>query len=240
YWDYRGLNSDEVDISIERHACDLRRLLEKEDIRDAFLVGWSMGVQVALSLFQRDTSSIQGLILLNGAGGGAIREVLNRPNWFWIEPLCQRIALGGRFWQRLGPFLARSQRWKSPFTEFCVKMKWLGTELERSEFHALLCQWLDVDLRRISAQIVVLGNHSTDAFIHSIDVKALVVMGNRDPLVSNRLTRKLAQSLPNSTLRCLVGSSHFTLIEYPQTLYHLMERWMTVQRDVREKVSPDL
>ena len=235
YWEYRGLDRA-VDISIARHAADLAALMEAEGIQDATVIGWSMGVQVALELFQNRSPAVKQLVLLNGASGGAIREILNRKNWYWVEPVCKRIASSGRFWKDVGPFLARSKRWKSPFTSLCAKMKWLSAELDRAAFHRLLSQWLDLDLRRIAAQVVVLGNHSTNSFLSSVDVEALVIMGNRDPLVSNRLTRKLYQQLPKAKLHCVRGSSHFTMLEYPQTLYCIIDDWM---EDQKNSIEPE-
>src|SRR5438874_13272727 len=57
-WDYRGLftsaaPSDERAITIPHHVDDLVAILDREQVIDFVIVGWSMGVQVAFETLRR-------------------------------------------------------------------------------------------------------------------------------------------------------------------------------------------
>src|SRR5262249_46362348 len=71
-WDYRGLYRDQQNghppSSIMDHARDALAILEREGATRAVLVGWSLGVQVALQLFALAPHRVSMLLLV---GGGA-------------------------------------------------------------------------------------------------------------------------------------------------------------------------
>jgi len=70
-WDYRGLfrDADVIHggaVSIAEHARDALAILEHEGIERAAVLGWSVGVQVALKLFADAPSRVSSLMLVAG------------------------------------------------------------------------------------------------------------------------------------------------------------------------------
>jgi non-heme chloroperoxidase len=68
-FDLRGMGeSDKPDgvYDFDTYADDLGELLERLELRDATLVGWSMGCTVALRQMERDGARVGRLVLING------------------------------------------------------------------------------------------------------------------------------------------------------------------------------
>src|SRR4051812_18834202 len=76
-WDYRGLFRDREAangggaVSIAEHARDALAILEHERIERAAVLGWSVGVQVALKLFADAPSRVSLLLLVAGGARAA-------------------------------------------------------------------------------------------------------------------------------------------------------------------------
>ncbi len=74
-WDYRGLygssapTGDPPRLGVEAHVDDLTRVLEAVGVSRAAFMGWSMGVQVILELYERRPELVSHLILVNGTFG---------------------------------------------------------------------------------------------------------------------------------------------------------------------------
>src|SRR6478735_12238426 len=74
-WDYRGLYGSSLpsgahpDLSIEAHVRDLLSVLEALGEKRVAVVGWSMGVQVALDLYATHPDLVSHLVLINGTFG---------------------------------------------------------------------------------------------------------------------------------------------------------------------------
>src|SRR5690349_3936761 len=68
-WDYRGLYRDQPASgphSISDHARDALAILDAEGATRAVLVGWSLGVQVALQMFALAPHAVSMLLLVGG------------------------------------------------------------------------------------------------------------------------------------------------------------------------------
>ncbi len=68
-YDLRGMGESDKprsDYNFDEHASDLNDVLSELHIRDAVLVGWSMGCSVTLSYLQAYGGRAAGLVLLNG------------------------------------------------------------------------------------------------------------------------------------------------------------------------------
>lgn len=73
-FDYRGLYDSEPPpnpeaVRIEDHYQDLRRVIDYSGERRVVLVGWSMGVQVAVEYALSEPANVAGLVLVCGAPG---------------------------------------------------------------------------------------------------------------------------------------------------------------------------
>ena len=80
-WDYRGLygssrpSGDPPRVGVDAHVDDLERVLEATGIERAAFIGWSMGVQVILELYERRPEIVTHLVLINGTYGKPLTTV---------------------------------------------------------------------------------------------------------------------------------------------------------------------
>src|SRR5687768_3704536 len=94
-WEYRGLRSPGNDAllpamprSIVQHAADAVGILDNEHAPRVALVGWSLGVQVALEIFRRVPQRVALLVLV---GGGARAAWGSSPDAGLIRRMYPRI-----------------------------------------------------------------------------------------------------------------------------------------------------
>ena len=71
-WDYRGQHNsatpdDREAIRIDDHAGDWEAIMDAESISSCVLIGWSLGVQVALQAYRRQPERVEALALIHGA-----------------------------------------------------------------------------------------------------------------------------------------------------------------------------
>src|SRR5579862_9527986 len=65
-WDYRGLYTsgapaDERANTLAHQVEDMIEILDREQVGEVVIVGWSMGVQVAIEAFRRHRARIRGV-----------------------------------------------------------------------------------------------------------------------------------------------------------------------------------
>src|SRR5262249_41593682 len=92
-WDYRGLYGSkrpmpaaQPSYSIRHHVRDLEAIVQAERIERASLVGWSMGVQVALESLRMLPGLAHNLVLLNGTYGRPLDTVTPIPGMRAVIP----------------------------------------------------------------------------------------------------------------------------------------------------------
>jgi pimeloyl-ACP methyl ester carboxylesterase len=216
-WDYRGLygsrsTSPPARVDVAAQADDLEDLLDAAGVESAVIVGWSMGVQVAIELALRAPERVSELVLINGAHGRPMANLRVPSASRWLPYLLERArphhALASRLVARatsfrLGADLARGLGLVSPR---------LGSDeildLAR-EFKALD---FDVYLRTLAA----LERHDPSAALHRLAVRTLVIAGGRDPLFSPRVGRALSERLLHGELYVVPHATHYAPLEFPE------------------------
>ncbi|HEX7625318.1 MAG TPA: alpha/beta fold hydrolase, partial [Anaeromyxobacteraceae bacterium] len=84
------------------HAHDLARAFDALDLREAVVVGWSMGGQVALEAWPALTRRVAGLVLV-----GVTPRFTSAPDWVHGLPPASVEALAARLRHRFQPSLRR-------------------------------------------------------------------------------------------------------------------------------------
>lgn len=105
-WHGNGYNPPIDDYSLQAHARDLQALMDQLAIRQAWLVGHSLGGSIALWAADQMPDRVQGVVCINAGGGIYLeqefakfrtvgQQMLNfRPPWLRYAPLLDR-AFGG-------------------------------------------------------------------------------------------------------------------------------------------------
>jgi pimeloyl-ACP methyl ester carboxylesterase len=226
-WDYRGLygssrppgNPPRVDVPA--HVDDLERVLAAMGIERAAFIGWSMGVQVMLELYERRPQLFSHFVLLNGTYGRPF-ETVALPFAASILPLVVRRAR--RFHGLGSTLLRRATRW--PETVLWLKRLGLvGATLDEDLFRDMAADFgsleLDVYLRTLAA----LGEHDASHVIDLIRVPTLVIAGERDFFTPRQLAHKIARQVPGGEILVVRGATHYAPIEYPELVNLRIEKF---------------
>lgn len=230
-WDYRGLfDSDEPadsrDLAIERHADDLKAILDAENVASAHLVGWSMGVQVCLETALSHPERVRSLVLINGTYGQVFTTAWQPffqvpiPNTVWHSMVDFGIAnpmlLGG-----LGVVLQRQTE-----ALFWLRKRLLG--FKQSRLALGLRQYVsDVFRSRPDNYLRLfqqLDAHSVYHLLGEIRVPTTIVSGGLDYLTPARQSRAMAKRIPGAVHVPIRLGTHYVLIERPNRVLPAIQR----------------
>jgi pimeloyl-ACP methyl ester carboxylesterase len=202
----------------ERLADDLVEVLAALDVRNAVVVGHSLGgmvlQQAALDRAQDLGRHASGLVLLSTDAGPTVPGPLGRPVGIAAARVGWRAA---RFAERrgksvypgsdVGTWGARVSFGNRPRAADVELTRSLSSAVAPSAMAELLAPLLSFDVR------ARLGN---------IALPTLVVVGSRDLLTPVRRARQLAARIPGARLEVLAGCGHLAMLERPEELDALL------------------
>jgi pimeloyl-ACP methyl ester carboxylesterase len=222
-WDYRGVGQSRMydaggDISMPRHAADLLLVLDRLAVDRAVLVGWSMGVQVALEAARCAADRVAGLVSLLGTYGLPFRTAfpalaIHAEAFFGLLHRLPAIAQG-----MLDLAVAMPE---AAFTALSSAM-FVGPTADREVFAANVRSVAACDRRIYLRTLLALADHDASDVLPTLACPALVIAGQRDYLTPPLVAKHMAEVIPHATYREVEGGSHFALIEQPQ----LVNDWL--------------
>ncbi|MBW1989818.1 MAG: alpha/beta hydrolase [Deltaproteobacteria bacterium] len=232
-WHYRGLFSSETPKSIRRlaipnHAEDLKQILDKEGVEEASVVGWSMGVQVALEFAVLYPEHLEKMVLINGTYGHALATGFQP--LFPIPGMAMGLHYGIDFLRR-HPKLTR---WagKLPATDAMSRILGQGYSLVRKNpqitpaFQQYVKDVLGESVSNYLRLFQELDAHSTIHHLPDITHPALIIWGDLDPLTPAYLSRRMKRRLKNSESVHYRLGTHFVLLEYPKKVSSRVKRFL--------------
>lgn len=217
-WDYRGLYVDRAAVSasvptIPDHARDALAILEHEGVTRAALLGWSLGVQVALQLFS-DAPARVGLMLL--VSGGARAAWGNTPE---AGPL-------RRFYPSVLELLARAPALvaalvqaggSSPETfTWARRVGLVGPGVDPEHFAEVTRNWGRLQIEGVLETLREMSRLDLSSVLGAIDVPTLVIGGDRDPFTSRAALERLVHRIAGAEYLLLPGASHYLLLDHAQ------------------------
>ncbi len=237
-WDYRGLYGSRGDAPPERvdvgaHAADLEDVLRSITDEPAVVVGWSMGVQVALELVRSAPARVTALVLVSGTYGRPMTNLRVPRAERWLPELIERVrpyhAVGSRLFARA----ARSRR----AVELVRRLHLVNPRLETDELLALAREFTELDFDVYLRTLAALERHDTASALRAVSQRTLVVAGERDPLFSPRLARDLTERLPRAELYVVPRATHYAPLEFPELVNARIDRFLA--ENTRAGVAPD-
>ena len=230
-WDYRGLFESAgakppEHLAIPAHADDLHAILNAEDVDQAHLIGWSMGVQVSLEFSLRHPERVHSLVLINGTYGqvfatafqpflplpvrhnamhAALEVFIERPALLGLVKTGLRSPAEAIFWARKRLLYNRRSRLTLGMRQY---MRDITTT--RTDTFLRLFQELDA--------------HSVYHELPPIDAPTTVISGGFDYLTPAYQSRHIARRLPNARYVPLRLGTHFVLLERPAAVLRAVER----------------
>jgi pimeloyl-ACP methyl ester carboxylesterase len=226
-WDYRGLYGSQGDVPPERvdvaaHADDLEDLLSAVSEERAVVVGWSMGVQVALELVRRAPERVQKLVLISGAHGRPMANLRLPLADRFLPALIERLRPYARLGSRWVARAARSRGAVDLVRRARLVNPRVGTDELQEIARAFGSLDFDVYLRTLAA----LEEHDATSALERLHVPTLVIAGARDPLFSPRLAEKLTAQIDRAELYVVPGATHYAPLEFPELVNARIERFL--------------
>jgi pimeloyl-ACP methyl ester carboxylesterase len=216
-----------ADYSLGGHAGVVRDLLDALGIREATLVGHSLGGGIAMEFTYLFPERVNGLVLV--ASGGLGREVnllLRMPTLPGAELVLPLMASG--FARRQGNKLARTLRLVGIRGSTDVAEAWHGFEQlsdgdSRRAFLATIRSVVGPDGQRVSAADL----------LPRLNVPTLVVWGDRDRMIPLRHAQEAVAQLPDARLVVLEQAGHFPHLDQPERFAELMRGFTSEVSDRR-------
>ncbi len=226
----RGLNGRIVAISqrghgqsragsegytLERLAADLAEVLDDLDVRDAVLVGHSMGGMVslllALSRPEELARHVRRLVLVATTPGPIVA-----PRLAALAAAAATHALSGAERRGRGPLPRAATVWASR-TAF-------GASASRPDVELLRGMLDSMSPGPLAALLPHLLAFDVRDRLGAIALPVHVVVGNRDVLTPQREARKIAEGVPGARLTVLAGCGHMVMLERAEALRDLLAR----------------
>jgi pimeloyl-ACP methyl ester carboxylesterase len=217
-WDYGGVYRDcgagLGPRSIADHACDARAILDAEDASRAAVLGWSLGVQVALQLFADAPARVAMLLLV---GGGARAPWGPRPEAGTIRRLYPFVLeLLARAPERLLASLVEASG-KSPETfTWARRMGLVGPEIDADLFAEVARNFARLDVDSVIHMLREMSRDDLSGVLTAVDVPTLVVGGDRDPFTPRAALERLVHLIAGAEYLLLPGASHYVLLDHAE------------------------
>jgi pimeloyl-ACP methyl ester carboxylesterase len=203
-YDQRGHGASTVGrgpISIARLGDDLAAVLAQLDLRDVVLAGHSMGGMTVMAFAcghpEARRARVRGLALVATAAHGLAARGRARFSRIvlWRDLVDRVLARPG-----VGRILVRGV---------------FGTGPHRAHVEATRARFVATpsDVRR--ACVEAMGAMDMRAALREVDAPTVVVLGTRDTLIVNSLTRAIADHVAGTTVVDLPGAGHMLPLERP-------------------------
>jgi pimeloyl-[acyl-carrier protein] methyl ester esterase len=183
-------------------ASDVVALLERLDLRRAVLAGWSLGAQVALAALPAVRARVAGLVLASGTP-----RFTNGDGWTDGLPAQSVEVLAHRV--RRDPARALARFFEGMFAEGELDLA------SRARIGALRAAIPLPHPAAAEAGLAILAGADLRAGLPAIDLPALILHGDRDPICPPGAGRALAAAIPTARLALLDGAGHAPFLSRP-------------------------
>jgi 3-oxoadipate enol-lactonase len=232
-WDYRGLYRsrpapDRESYELHHHVQDLLELLKHEVVETPVLVGWSMGVQVALEVHRTHPELARGLIAIHGAPGRPLGTAFDSDWSARASPYALGLMrLVGPRLALVGPWLTRMPPVVRSFVWLSQRLGVMAEEIDVPGFRDMAEEWSKLHLGIYADIFAALGEHDASDLLERIRVPTLVIAGDADRFTPLEVSQRMAEMLPDAELEVVPKATHFGLLEFPEAIVGRVERFAT-------------
>jgi pimeloyl-ACP methyl ester carboxylesterase len=217
-WDYRGHGGSELPTHLSRmgivpYCHDLRSVLDRLEIREAVLLGHSMGVQVILEFYRRHPERVAALVPVCGTYAHAFRTLFGMG---WLEKVLPPLLRTGEAYadavaRTFKPFLR--SRFPDPLARLSGGINWYlcPREIMEEYFRHIA----SLDFRMAARALLVMEEHSAEDVLGTVDVPTLLVSGEEDLITPLWVMEKMRRSIPGAEHLVIPKGTHTALIENP-------------------------
>jgi pimeloyl-ACP methyl ester carboxylesterase len=193
-------------------VADLMRILEAEQVDDFVIVGWSMGVQVALETVRRHPTRVKGVLAINGTYGRAFHTVMGSRLVGQTIPMLLRLV------RAQAGLVGRATRLVAGSSALIGAMKRVGMVSETVDlevFAAIAAGFQTIDWVIYSDLLTRLDEHDAEDVLRTVGVPLTIVTGDRDIMTPPSTAEHIHRAVPGSRLVVIRGGTHYTPVEYP-------------------------
>ena len=226
-FDYRGLYASGPPpspgaVTIPDHAEDLLAVLRASGPEPALVVGWSMGVQVAVEAALAEPDLVAGLVLVAGAPGDPLAGVLHSSlSRTLVPPATRAVEAGAAPFGAAVRALAASRGGPQVLRRLGV----VAPTCDLDTFHAMAAEFARLDWRLYMRTIRAMARHDATPRLGELRVPTLVVGGTRDLFLPVDTLRATAAAISGSELLVLEGATHYLPLEFPELLARRIRRF---------------
>jgi pimeloyl-ACP methyl ester carboxylesterase len=228
WFDYRGHQNSEVpkdlkSLALENMARDLGLLLDELGIKDAVLLGHSMGVNVVLEFYRQQPERVAGMVLANGTA--------KRP----LETLFHSNALQAGF-KILKKAYDKSPElvstiWKlqkgNPITRTLVALGGFNPHLTpQADIDMYVDQVAEMDPSILIHLIENYDAYDATAWLHTVRAPTLIIAGEQDNMIPVPQQELMHQLIPGSRLEIIRHGSHCPQMDLPELVNHKIENFL--------------
>lgn len=226
-WDYRGLYgsarpADPNASRITDHARDALALLREEGIDRAALVGWSMGVQVALEVFRAAPERVASIAMVNGVAGRPWDYVFNLN---LVGRLLPPFLRGLRSMPRTIETVVRQVTRLPDPGEWVRRVGLAARTLDAQVAAEVIDKFRTLDMDVFLRLLECMGAHDGWDLLPLIDVPVLIVAGARDVFTPRPAAERMARRIRGSEIMIIPGATHYAVLEYPEMLNLRLEKF---------------
>lgn len=223
-WDYRGHGQSDFPpdlnkLTMDRNAKDLLTVLDAFQVKEAVLMGHSMGCQVILEFDRRYPSRVAALVPMLGTHGRPIHTFFDQPVISLIGfRLFHKVVM--RYHKRLNknskalfcsPYLSRVVA-KAARVLNIIDGRLMPQELLLDYLHHMG----KLDQRVFVKMVEKMAFHSVEDHLPNIKVPVLVVAATRDYFTPLWLSEEMADRIPEAELLIIPEGSHAAQVEQPE------------------------
>jgi aminoacrylate hydrolase len=223
-WDYRGLYASAAPrrrdaLAMRHQVADLVALLRHARADAPLLMGWSMGVQLALELHREHPKLARGFVGLFGTAGRPFGSAFDAAWPALVAPtvLAGLRAAGTRF-RGVGPALARAPGVARAFVGASRAFGLMAPRIDLAAFTEVAEAWTRLDLEVYARHFEALDAHDAWDLLPDIRTPSLLIAGGRDRLTPPHLSERIADGIPGADFALIEEATHFGLIEEPEAI----------------------
>lgn len=186
----------------------LARLLDHLAAARVVLVGHSMGGMIAQEALARDPRRIDGVVL------SATTAAFGRPDGEWQrEFLAERLGPldAGRTMAELAPGLVAG---------------FVGPDADPAGVRRAIEVMAAVPPQTYRAALRAIAGFDRRADLGAVRVPALLIAGERDPIVPPAVMARMAERMPDATAVVLAGCGHLANLERPAAFNAALAAWL--------------
>ncbi len=238
-WHYRGHGQSQAPadpraLGIPELRSDLAAVLDALGIERAVLLGYSMGVQLALDFALHQPQRVAGLVPMCGSYGHLLDtfhdgRLLARAFPLLREAVYRWPQVAQRLWTRAATsdlLLALGMR---------VEVEWRLIGPEDLKPYVEHLGHMDAGLFiRMLDQV---RHHTVEPRLHEINAPTLVIAGEKDTFTPVWLSRRMARHIPGAEILVVPFGTHAAPLEMPELITLRLQKFLA-ERVEAEAVQP--